>query len=87
MLPLPRNKGATVDLLYFSAAASRHWLIWLARSLGSTLASSAFDPELLGAPLFRGHAEFGSNGIRVNQLLGEARFGEYERRHKHQMEK
>jgi hypothetical protein len=45
------------------------------------------DPDLLGAPLFRGHAEFGSNGIRVNQLLGEARFGEYERRHKHQMEK
>jgi hypothetical protein len=45
------------------------------------------DPDLFGAPLFRSLAEFGSDGIRVNQLLGEARFGEYERRHKHQMEK
>jgi hypothetical protein len=51
------------------------------------LVMALHDPDLLGAPLFRGHAEFGSNGIRVNQLLGEARFGEYERRYKNQMEK
>jgi len=29
--------------------------------------------DLLGAPLCRGFAIFGSNGIRVDQLLGEAR--------------
>jgi hypothetical protein len=45
------------------------------------------DPDLFGAPLFRSLAEFGRDGIRVNELLGEARFGKYERRHKKQMEK
>jgi hypothetical protein len=34
-------------------------------------------PDLLGAALFRGLAILGGNGIRVDQLLREGRFGEY----------
>ena len=33
------------------------------------------DPDLLGAALFRGLAKFGGDGIRVHQLLGQARLG------------
>jgi hypothetical protein len=42
-------------------------------------------PELLGAPLFRSPAEFGRDSIRINQLLGEARFAECDGHHKSQV--
>jgi hypothetical protein len=44
-------------------------------------------PELFGAPLFRSFAEFGSNNIRIDQLLGEARSAEQQRRGKNQLKK
>jgi hypothetical protein len=36
--------------------------------------------DLLGAPLFRGRAKFGRDGIRIDKLLGMARSGEYQSR-------
>jgi hypothetical protein len=41
--------------------------------------------HLFGAPLFRGFAKLGGDGIRVYQFLGKARFGKYDRRSKNQI--
>ena len=40
--------------------------------------------DLLGSPLQRGFAIFGSNSIRIDELLGEARFAKCERRDKNE---
>jgi hypothetical protein len=43
--------------------------------------------DLFGTPLFRSRAEFGRDGIWVNELLGDARSGEQQRRNKNHLEK
>jgi hypothetical protein len=51
------------------------------------LVTALHRPQLFGTPLLRGLAEFGRNAIGFNELLGEARSGEHQRRNNNQTEK
>ena len=62
----------------FDAAGDGSGLISRQHFGGLDLVTAFQLLDLLGPTLFRGLAKLGSNGVRVHQLLSEARLGEDE---------